>query len=134
MELTDREKAIRAAAIIDTDGTININQFQVRCAVLMTQREMIDWLQSEWGGSVYTNDRQQADGIVRKTRYQWVVTTKKADKFLRDIYPFLMLKKQQADCAFDLRQQQVSLIKIPPKNGRNIHLQPFVERMKELNK
>lgn len=107
-----------AAGIIDGDGTIcvNINKnrkpnptYAISVDVSMIDGRIVDWLYGTFGGYIYlvNNDTHFPDGRIYKNheQYHWCVRCKKADVFLRKIYPFLKLKKKQAELAIRLGQR-----------------------------
>lgn len=133
MEFTDREKAIRAAAIIDTDGCIAINKYHIYCSVLMTGQGMLDWLESIYGGHQYSHIANHKDGYTRKTQLIWRIYSRQAETFIRAIHPFLILKQGQAECALELRSLQgYHTRKITLKEKQELW-QPYADRMKLLN-
>ena len=98
---TDTDKAY-AAGIIDGEGHLGIHgrtgsdsYFQVHVAVGITNRQVLEWLAERWGGAVLSKDMtKRPDG--RKAVFTWTLVCGAAVSFLEDVYPFLVVKKEQA--------------------------------------
>lgn len=136
IELTDREAAIRAAAIIDTDGCISIKQgsYSLRCTVLMTNPEIVLWLQSTYGGAIqHTESIRRKDGYSRKSVYFWEITSKKAEAFLQQIEKFLLIKRNQAQCGLEMRAVKSKRGKLNSEQ-KTFYLGEYLARMQDLNK
>ncbi len=94
------------AGIIDGEGYVGIDKqcnsrwgegtpyYYARLAVANTGAQLISWLQSHWSGSV--NHRAPSNPRARDT-WVWVVSTGQSAKVLSVVFPFLVLKKRQAD-------------------------------------
>ena len=112
-ELTSREKAIRAAGIIDCDGWIGVNkaqagqqlllQYTVACSVSQITKEIPIWLCENFGSTIRVH---QPKGENRRMMYNWKVSSKQAEIFLSQIEPFLLIKQKQARLALELRRVQ----------------------------
>lgn len=108
-----REMLAYVAGIIDGEGCIGINNthtagggrgrrkyhhFLLRVEVASTSQELIKFLHKTFGGHFTTGKRPN-----RKPYYRWGLSSRMAVAFLREVYPFLLIKKPQADIAFKLR-------------------------------
>ena len=112
-ELTSREKAIRAAGIIDCDGCISVSksktgqqlllQYTVICGVQQVTKEIPIWLCENFGGTVSVYQPKSEN---RRMMYNWKVSSKQAEKFLSQIEPFLLIKQKQTRLALELRKFQ----------------------------
>ena len=91
------------AGIIDGEGTISIAKqregkgYQARVTVGMTFFDIPLWIHAVFGGSVYirkfkTNKQKDACIVT--------LTGSSARRILTELYPYLILKKPQADVAF----------------------------------
>lgn len=93
------------AGIIDGEGYIGIvrqksvENLTVIVAVSITDRRIPDLLKEQFGGSVISVKRRES----YRTIYAWKIYAKKAEAFLREIYPYLIIKKNQATLALELR-------------------------------
>lgn len=96
-----------AAGIIDGEGCINITKtgrlfsYGIRILVVNTNRKIIDWLRNNFGGDI------QKSTVVKKPnwkpRFTWRLQYRQAVEFLDSIFPYLILKKEQAIVAFALQ-------------------------------
>ena len=65
--------------------------------VAMTDRATIQWLYDSFGGTFET--RKAHDGNARES-YGWAIKNAKPKEFLKFIYPYLRIKKRQAEILF----------------------------------
>ena len=99
------------AGIIDGEGCIGINithvngrhgqiydHMMLRVEVASTSRKLIDFLLNEFGGQFNAGKRPN-----RKPYYKWTVAALQGEKFLRLIYPYLLIKRDQAEIVFKFR-------------------------------
>lgn len=110
-KLSETEKAY-LAGLFDGDGCIVIRKQKqyaypgriqhVMCAILtMSDKPILEFWVNKFGiGSV----AKLKDKRARRSVYQWRLSAKNADSMLRIIYPYLMVKKDQADLAFKFRE------------------------------
>ena len=84
-----------AAGFFDGAGYIGLGVgYRIEIRIVNTNYKVLELLQKHWGGGIYK--RKQISG--RKQTYDWVIVAKDdTQKFLNDIYPFLVVKKQQID-------------------------------------
>lgn len=92
------------AGIVDGEGSIVISknnvssgQLYMRILVVNTYKPLLELLKSIYGGSISQKKRY---GETDKDCGAWQVSCKKAERFLVDIYPYLIVKKSQAEVAF----------------------------------
>jgi len=101
------EKAY-AAGLIDGEGCIHAVDAKRshHCALIVsvtnTDLDMLFWLQERWGGHVKLHGPASHKRNC-KTTWQWAITSKAAEKLLRDIYPYLRTKRLRAELGFRLR-------------------------------
>lgn len=93
------------AGLIDGEGCIHLDTSgrttRARVSVGMTEPALpiLTELQNQWGGTIY----QQRPATERwAAAYTWHVTGEKAARIIRDIQPYLILKKPQAALALDV--------------------------------
>ena len=88
-----------AAGLVDGEGCITIenqrNHMYLLIQVCNTDPRVCIWLKERFGGAIRTQQQKNW-----KRMYRWAVTTVKAKEFLTAIYPYLIIKKEQADIAF----------------------------------
>lgn len=95
-----------AAGIIDGEGCIRVNKqgtrrHVVRVHVTNTDLRLVNWLRERFGGYIWTEDGHYMPNA--KIRHVWEVSALKAAAFLEIVYPYLMLKKEQAEIALALQ-------------------------------
>ena len=102
-----------AAGVIDGEGCISISAdlYRQRTAsttipyhslqvdVANIDRRLPEFMCRHFGGSIMQGARPN-----RKPYYRWAIRSKAAEAFLRLVYPFLAIKKEQADIAFRFRK------------------------------
>jgi len=72
------------------------------CNVNITNKPIIDWLRETYGGSIIEQTKYRPANY--KRCWSWRVTSRKADKFLKAILPYLKLKKAQASLAIEFQK------------------------------
>ena len=112
------------AGIIDGEGCIrlasrglrnNLVSYYIGVEVGMTNKDLIYSLKEMFGGCVIVRNQQGN----RKTRYDWSLRTKMALDFIKLIYPYLRVKKQQADVALRFQSRRRHHEKCNNVRGRN---------------
>jgi len=102
------------AGIVDGEGTICIHQdraksgkvyLQLRVDVTNTNEWLIQWLKFALGGHVDVSRRAER-GKNWKPAWRWSVSANQASAFLKLIYPYLRLKKPQAEIAIKFQEQK----------------------------
>lgn len=134
--LTQREKAIRAAAMIDTDGSIRITtKYEICASFTSIDMVLLNWLQSNYGGSINQSKGRKSkwDQYHRQITYQWKITTRLCEIFLREIEPFLLLKQQQARACLELREWQGHHFRNASTDDKNAIWKPYREWVMALN-
>lgn len=103
---TQLDKAY-AAGILDGEGCITIPRHahsaahkrnpghSLRIEVASIDRELIDWLAERWPATVSQNGPYKAHGPNAKPQYHFILTSKRAEKFIRDVLPFVVIKQRQ---------------------------------------
>jgi len=90
-----------AAGFMDGEGCINVSSCRstlfIRVLIVNTNKEILELFQQRWGGDIKENKRHKANW---KVTYTWRVSHVTCLNFLKDIYPFLIVKKKQAEAAF----------------------------------
>lgn len=93
------------AGFLDGEGCIQLcgkYRVKVRLTIANTNKEIIQRLFDEFGGSIreYDDTRQYKSGRFRKPVYYWSLYCTKAEKLLRECYPYLIVKRGQAQAVF----------------------------------
>lgn len=110
-DATMNEKAAYTAGIIDGEGSIQIRKnhyktaagikesYCLRVRVVNTDKVLIDWLVRVYGGNTYEDCRKASKN--EKHLFDWNMHSNAAYSFLQQVYPFLVIKRKQAQVAFD---------------------------------
>jgi len=104
------QDAIYIAGLFDGEGCIMLLKqsrlkeqcktptYILRVVVKMSNEDIIKWLHATIGGRFYSCVWPKAPQY--KSYYQWGIAGKNAITFLRQIYPYLRVKRLQAEVAF----------------------------------
>jgi len=124
------------AGIIDGEGTINIykgkrsrSEYNLRFYVVNTDKRMIEWLKANFGGLVYS--RKSKEHPDWRKKWEWVLDKKQVDLILKDIIPFLQIKKEQANLALKFRKTIGNRTRI--SNSILRKREQYYQDMKQLN-
>jgi len=109
------EKLAYLAGIIDGEGSIMLwkseidsktrGQFNLRINVTSTDKCLIDWLFENFGGHTYLSRAPSRISKPHwKKQYLWSVPRPEILKFLQDIYPYLIIKKERCKIAIKFRE------------------------------
>ena len=134
------------AGIIDSDGTIYIDRskdkrrsnslynYSLRVKVGQSDDQTVKWLSKMLGGK-YRFYKYQRNGIdVNKGLYYWAINNQKAALLLRNILPYLKIKKQQAKLAIKFAELLDKHIKGKPLlNKHRIAREDYALQMRFLN-
>ncbi len=108
-ELSDVEAAY-IAGFLDGEGTISLNKghtyderrrttYHLRVRVVNTFPGIIEWIAQKVGhGNVHTRKRYLA---THKQAWEWSLSGSRAVRLLEQLYPYLKVKKLQAEVAFE---------------------------------
>jgi hypothetical protein len=108
--VTEAEQAY-AAGIFDGEGHVGIVvtkngrgevYHRLMLNVTNTNAEIIQWLFDRWDGCIHS-PRYFAKEEWREAN-RWTVSDKRAMKFLTDVLPFLIIKKEQAEIGISFQQ------------------------------
>lgn len=93
-----------AAGIVDGEGTISLfrcgksnHSLSLTVAVSNTNMWLVQWLKFAFGGNAYL--ARDGQGTNKKDVYTWGIYSLPALEFLKLVYPYLRLKKPQAEIA-----------------------------------
>jgi len=97
------------AGLIDGEGYIGCEGKKYVKAIINianTYKPLIEILHNEFGGSMreYIDKRSYKSGRFRKPVYHWIIRNSQAEKILRECYPYLIIKKEQAKTVFSIRK------------------------------
>jgi len=132
---------MRLAAFIDGEGSIVLGVQEGRCRNLRlqlcnTDPRLITWAKELFGGTITKEERS-----VRKTKgnerniFRWHVSSKQAEILLKAVYPFLLLKKEQAEVALAYRSTVGNQWdKVPSEvKAKRVELSEELSRLKRIN-
>lgn len=102
------------AGIVDGEGYIRIAKYkeeknksgykyQLRIGVNNTNEWLIHWLYFNFGGSIYLQEHRANN---RKPLWFWYLASRKAQKFIELILPYLQLKRPQAELALEFTKRK----------------------------
>jgi hypothetical protein len=99
------------AGIVDGEGTMYIQRrldngswtYWTRLQICNTNPHLIDWIKTTFGGLVYKKERSH---IKRnwKTQFEWYSKISMVDVLLPLLYPYLIVKKPQAEVMMQFRK------------------------------
>ena len=101
-----------AAGILDGEGCIHIHNnnikskkstqnFELKVHVSNTDRKMIDFLKQKFNGNITFRKKRTKS---RLDSYKWYLCGKRAEDFLRVIFPYLITKREKAVLALKFRK------------------------------
>lgn len=82
-----------AAALLDGEGSVLLNQGRPRVAVCSTSKELTDWLLNHFDGHIV---RSPPRGPACKASYSWRLNGQPALDFLHAVLPFIQERKKLA--------------------------------------
>jgi hypothetical protein len=107
------------AGFFDGEGCVYINPSgRVQLSLTQKKREVLDLVQSEFGGKVKIKDRSMIPG--------WVISSKEdCLKFINAIYPYIIVKKEEVE----LGLKAIGIIRSENSGCNPLTLCEFNERM-----
>jgi hypothetical protein len=102
------EELAYAAGFFDGEGSILIsrrkNTFFIYLRITSTDLHSLEWMASCFGGSV---QNQTPNKLVKTCRpcWYWGLASKNAERFLKAIFPFLQIKREQASVALEFQSR-----------------------------
>lgn len=114
-----KEKIIYVSGLIDGEGCISITKtkpqkgtgqispkYEANLTVASTNEEVINWLIENFGGHFHY---KKVYSIRHKPSFTWELSSRKLYPFLKNIYPYLIIKKKQAKLVLEyLKNKQTS--------------------------
>jgi len=100
-----------AAGIIDGEGCIRISDIkskqypyrELNVSVQTTDEVLTYWLKDTFGGCLSIKNRYEGMNPKHKSSNRWILTCRKASKFLELILPYLKLKVPQAKLGIEFQ-------------------------------
>lgn len=103
--MTRKEKLAWAAGIVDGEGCIRLvrrktphcdEQYVLLLKVNNTEIRMLERMKELFGGQIYT---KAPCSTTKHQQWDWQIWALCAEKALRELLPFLLVKKEQAETA-----------------------------------
>jgi len=83
--------------------------YTIRAAITNTNKQVLDWIQSKCGGSVYSQPGSKGTwGPSKRPIWFWRISGPRATEFLSSVREFLQIKAPQAWLALEAREQFTS--------------------------
>jgi len=127
-KISNTDKAY-IAGIMDGEGCFNMIKnpkrnsiHSARIMVVNTEMSMLSFLKDRYGGFVIESKSK----MQKRYRWMWVLSNSNIDKFLHDILPYLVVKKEQAKIMIKFRKS-----KLRTKYKRN-GISKYVFKMREI--
>ena len=117
------EIAAYCAGLIDGEGCISMGtvktKYTIFIAVVMTEEKAVRFLKKHYEGSLMKRQRKH----YHKPIWAWRVYARKAETCLRSIYPYLLVKKEQASVCLQMRDhlQEAGSLTRGPIGNRNVN-------------
>lgn len=98
--MTDSDIAY-VAGFFDGEGCLNFfyirNNLNVRCMIVNTNKDILIWIQSLFGGTIKGKDWSKSNRPTWKTSYTLRLGRRSTRNLINIIYPYLRVKQVQAD-------------------------------------
>lgn len=106
MDISSTDAAY-AAGMLDGEGSIDMKRnrqklgnYNLRVAVVNTNREVLEWFQPRFGGKVSPHSGKEALEKGWKPSWAWWLTDRKnMERFLTTVFPYLIIKRKRAQLA-----------------------------------
>lgn len=118
IKLSEAEKGY-IAGMIDGEGSIMLqkasNYSTIVVVIYNSQESLMNWLHGRLQGYVHINRSPKGTFAYNKPRCMWRLTSTRCYELLRLVYPYLVLKRRQAELAmrnYQLVQKQKTTYEI----------------------
>lgn len=112
LPLTEEEKAY-LAGIIDGEGSITISVstdlsmtrkkvFRPMITITNTYLDLVSWILEKTGLGKIAIVKKNKKFLHHKQAYRWTAWSQQANQIIENIYPYLIVKKKQADIFFQM--------------------------------
>ncbi len=91
-------------AIIKGKNRLGNTQYGLRVIVSNTNEYVLQLFKFTFGGRIYK--KKHLESIKWRDCYAWTLNALNAYEFLKSIYPYLIIKKAEADLAFEFQENQ----------------------------
>lgn len=125
-------QAAYLAGLIDGEGSIVLymrrDVVAMRVMVSNTHRGVLDWIQSLTGVGQTFNTRPET--ALNKASFQWWCNADAAESVIKQIHPYLIIKKTQAELALETQER----LRNPQLKADRLWQAEYRLRMKALNR
>lgn len=101
----DGEGNVCIAANLRGGAGTKYHVHNMRIGASQREAEPLVWLRDRWGGSIRRASRSAVTG--RRMYYEWACFAIGAAAFLRDVLPYLQIKRERADLALKFQATSV---------------------------
>ena len=143
--MTELDKAW-VAGLVDGEGSlalkrqirkdVYITNYQVWVTVGMSERPenrgALEWLHKHYGGSLGVQKRKGAEAH-RRDKIAWTVVSQDGLRFLKDVQPYLRIKKEQARLLIDFQENWKSRFGMKRDPVKKLKHEWFFYQLRELN-
>ena len=129
------------AGLLDGEGSIQMNARQgggypsVLVSIYNTDFRVMEWLLQKLGGKIYVHRHGTRKA---KTSYRWSLPKWPGLRFLNNVYPWLVIKRERAYCALEFTRREREFVFEHCTHALPTPLpdefQAFVDRMTALNR
>lgn len=102
------------AGFLDADGSISIvslsqnKRYTVKVSITNCNQDVISLFSKEFGGKIRAKSGKKKNW---NTCYEWSMTSNKALAIINTLYPFIKIKRGQADLAIELQALRAKMRK-----------------------
>jgi hypothetical protein len=111
VSINEKEKLAYLAGLIDGEGTITLlptypdrGIYATYLIVSNSNENLINWLIKNFGGVVKEVNQKNSKLHSTKKCFNWILRTKKAAELIEKCYPYLIVKKPQAEVILEYRK------------------------------
>ena len=108
--MTKKEIIAFIAGLFEGEGSISIanlvnkswnkrTDYNLKVRISNTDKQLLGWIVANYGGKIY-----RSSIVNNKTVWAWAVHSRIAEKFLKDVMPYLICKKERAVLALEFRK------------------------------
>ena len=97
------------AGILDGEGSIMIyrsqGHYSLTVAIYNSERELMNWLVSEYGGCSSESHRERNKELKHKPEYRWIIMGRNAYKLLRRLEDKMIIKTERLEVAIEFYER-----------------------------
>lgn len=123
----------RLAAFVDGEGSLSIQKHgqNLRLAIGNVSPLLMSWLRDTFTGAIYNKKPSQC---CRRIVMQWIQLDSRAEELIRRMYPYLIIKRAQAELALQYRELRKGSSRGWRNTAEDLEIrESYRETMKSLN-